>query len=296
MRLDEITGYLDELFRIGAFEPDLPFSRLVPMVYEGVGIELERYLEGAFLQTFHGLMMRNGESVNMVRCIVFLSDEILGKVFARGERDVLLISHHPLVMETSDRGFLPLSEATLSEMQRRAISVYVLHTPLDVHGEISTSRALARVLGVEAQGVYCEGPSGPVGIYGHLPAPLGFDDFVARVASASGVDTPNLIRNRDAVHTVGIIGGGADVDDILETADLGCDTFVTGTYYNQVQNDIGQRYRDEFERVRDSLDINLIECSHYASEAVVMRQDMVDLCVGRFGVPCEFIPQDDPWY
>jgi putative NIF3 family GTP cyclohydrolase 1 type 2 len=164
---------------------------------------------------------------------------------------------------------------------------------LDVHGEISPSRALARALGVEAQGVYCEGPGGPVGIHGRLPTPLQFDDFVVQVASASGVDGPNSVRNRNVVHMVGVVGSVVDVDDILETAGLGCDTLVTGIYYNQVQNDIGQRYRDEFERVRDSLGINLIECSHYASEAVVMREDMVDLCVGRFGVPCEFIPQDD---
>ena len=66
--------------------------------------------------------------------------------------------------------------------------------------------------------------------------------------------------------------------------------------WNQVQNEIGQRYRDEFESIRDSLTIGLIECSHYASEAVVMRVDMVDLCRERLGVECEFVPQVDPWY
>jgi hypothetical protein len=71
---------------------------------------------------------------------------------------------------------------------------------------------------------------------------------------------------------------------------------VTGTYWNQVQTEIGRWYRREFAAIRDSLRISLIECSHYASEAVVMREDMIELCSTRFGLPCEFVPQDDPWY
>ena len=82
---------------------------------------------------------------------------------------------------------------------------------------------------------------------------------------------------------------------IQQAAELGCDVLVTGTYWNQVQTEIGQRYRDEFEGIRDGLAISLVECSHYASEAVVMRTDVVALCE-RFGLACEFVPQDDPWY
>lgn len=44
---------------------------------------------------------------------------MVDKVLARGERDVLVISHHPLVMETSDRGFLPLSETSLVGMLKQ---------------------------------------------------------------------------------------------------------------------------------------------------------------------------------
>ena len=65
---------------------------------------------------------------------------------------------------------------------------------------------------------------------------------------------------------------------ILKGAELGCDALVTGTCWNQVQTEIGQRYRDEFKRIRDDLTISLVECSHYASEAIVMRTDVVELC------------------
>jgi len=234
--------------------------------------------------------------VDKIYCIVFLSDEILAKVLARGERDVLLISHHPLVMETHNRGFLPLSEEHLLEMQRRGISVYILHTPLDVHAEVSTSRALARELGLLRLRGWDQVPGGNAGLYGHLVAPIGFDGLLTRVSAVTRVDDLHSIQYHPLVHTIAVLAGGTDVAGIQEATALGCDVLVTGTYYNFLQNEIGQRYRDEFEAISDHLEIGLIECSHYASEAVVMREDMLDLCTSHFGIDCEFLPQDDPWY
>ena len=295
-RLDQIARELDTFFRIDEFQPDSPFTRLVPRIYESTGIQLERYVQKSFLETFHGLMIRNGQTVDKIYCTVFLSEEILDKVFAQDERDVLLISHHPLAMETSNRGFLPLSERYFEEMQGRAISVYVLHTPLDVHDEISTSRALARELGLEDPKGYYQVPGGYAGLYGRLPAPMEFDALLSRIGEVTGVGDLHFIRNHHVVHTLAIIPGGTDVVGIREASALPCDAFLTGTYYNLVQNEVGRRYREEFDGMRDSLEISLIEGSHYASEAVVMREEMVDLCVNRFGIDCEFIPQDDPWY
>jgi putative NIF3 family GTP cyclohydrolase 1 type 2 len=299
--LNEIAAQLDAFFRLDRFEPDSPFSGLVPGVYAGAGIAFENYLEPTFLETCHGLMVRNGQAVNRIRTIVFLSEEILDTVLDRGERDVLLITHHPLVMETGGRGFLPLPERYFFRMQERAISVYALHTPLDVHDTVSTGRALARELGIEGLNAFYRVSGGYAGVrcagvHGRLPTPLLFDDLLEKVTSVTGVSDPHFIRHHQAVQTVGVIPGGTGVPGILEACDLGNDVLVTGTYYNLVQTGIGQRYRDEFEAIREELKISLVECSHYASEAVVMRTDVIALCAERFGIDCEFIPQADPWY
>jgi putative NIF3 family GTP cyclohydrolase 1 type 2 len=296
MRLDDVTAELDAFFKIDAFQPDLPFSRLVPTVYEGTGIELETYLESRFLERFHGLMVRASQQVEKIYSIVFVSDEMVDNVLARGERDVLVISHHPLVMETSDRGFLPLSETSLVGMLKNGVSVYVLHTPLDVHKEISTSRALARELGLVELELYYKVRGGYAGVYGNLPAPVDFDVLVQRVRDVTDVPDVHFIRNREVVRRIAVLGGGSNVAGIRQVEALSCDTLVTGTYYNQVQNEIGQRNREEFESIKNGLRINLLECSHYASEAVVMRRDIADFCTARFGMACEFLPQDNPWY
>jgi len=296
MDLDQVTRELDAFFRLDAFEPDSPFCRLVPEVYEGTGIELARYVEPNFLETFHGLMIRNGQAVSKIYNVVFLSDEMVGAALGRAGRDILLIAHHPLVMETSDRGFLSLSEACLVDMQERAISAYVLHTPLDVHDQVSTSRALAGELGLEGLKGYDAVPGGYAGVYGRLPSPVPFDGLLQRVIEVTGVSDLHWIESHPIVHTMAVLGGGTDVEGIMEATALGCDALVTGTYYNMVRTEIGRRYREAFDQVREGLEISLIECSHYASEAVVMRRDMVALCADRLGVDCEFIPQSDPWY
>lgn len=294
--LEAVAADLDSFFEIDTFQPDSPFSGLVPSVYGGTGIDLDVHLEGTFLKRFHGLMLRNSSAVLRIYTVVFLSNEIVRKVSARGVQDVLLISHHPLVMETSNRGFLPLSEVSFATMREKGISVYVLHTPLDVHGKVSTSGALARELGLAELGRFHEVRGGYAGVYGDLPTLTEFGDLLSRVREVTGVQDVHFVTNRRAVQRIAVLGGGTDAEGIREVEELDCHVLVTGTYYNLVQNEIGKRYRAEFDRIKDTLAINLVECSHYASEAIVMRKDMVELCAARFGIECEFVPQDDPWY
>ncbi|MCP4536319.1 MAG: hypothetical protein GY832_04160 [Chloroflexi bacterium] len=60
--LDDLVTQLDLFFNIDRFQPDLPFSHLVPQVYAETGIEIEIVLESTFLERFYGLMAHNKES------------------------------------------------------------------------------------------------------------------------------------------------------------------------------------------------------------------------------------------
>lgn len=295
MKLARIVEELDSYFRIDNFPSDMPFSLLVPEVYELNQICIKDYVPSDFFNRFHGLMLNNGKNVRKIYTIVFLSEEI-DKVFDRDENDILLISHHPLNMETSRRGFLPLSENYLKEMQKRSISVYILHTPLDVHEQVSTAGALSKSLDLEATKRYYELSIGLGGVYGNFGTPIKFQDFLNKVSNITCVNDLNFIARQEFVNQLGVLPGGTTVDGILETSNLGCDTLLTGTYYNQIQNEIGKQHREEFEKVQDDLKINVVECSHYASEAIVMKTDMINLCRNQFNLECEFISQDDPWY
>jgi putative NIF3 family GTP cyclohydrolase 1 type 2 len=41
--------------------------------------------------------------------------------------------------------------------------------------------------------------------------------------------------------------------------------------------------------------MSLIECSHYATEKIVMEKELLDL-IKLQGIDAEFIKQDNPWY
>src|SRR3989339_780878 len=168
MELELLTHQLDTEFNIANIPPDGTFSRVLPRVYDAANIEFRRYTEASFLQTFHGLMLKNGGLVNKVYLAVFLSGEILDKIFSQNISDALIFLHHPMDMESSGRGFLPVEEKYFLKLKRRRISIYCLHTPLDINKSVSTSRSIAKVLKLQNQREYSKCSIGYAGIYGNL--------------------------------------------------------------------------------------------------------------------------------
>jgi putative NIF3 family GTP cyclohydrolase 1 type 2 len=292
--LQQISKRLDDFFDVREFPPDQPFSSLVPEVHIKAGIDIWSYLTPSFSKAFNGLMVNNTKEVHKIVGMVFLGDECLDQLLDRGDRNVLLVSHHPIFMETSNRGFLPISLKYWKEMKARRISAYVLHNPLDVHHQISTGRAWARALQLEQVTPYHSFLTGCAGVWGRLPEKASFEELLSQVSCISGVADCHFVKHRPQVCQIGVVAGGIGTDAILDTIDQGCDSLLTGTYYNQVQNDIGRQYREEFNALRQSLDINLIECSHYASEKLVIL-DLLEFCAAEFGLPTDFISQKDPW-
>ena len=295
MIVQQISNRLDEFFQVREFSPDQPFSSIVPEIHVQAGIDVGRYLTRSFLQTFNGLMVDNTQDVHKIVGMVFLGKEGgLDQLLDRGDRNILLLSHHPIFMETSKRGFLPTSLRYWEEMRAREISAYVLHNPLDVHPQISTGSAWARALRLQQVTPYHRFLTGWGGVCGRLPETNTFAAFLNQVSHISGVTDCHFIEHRRQVCQLGIVAGGIGTDAILDTIHQGCDTLLTGTYYNQVQNEIGRRYREQFDALRPSLDINLIECSHYASEKPVILE-LLAFCTAEFGLPTDFISQNDPW-
>lgn len=295
MNLDLIVRQLDDEFSIQNIPQDEPFSRILPKIYDAAHIEFRQYATDHFLQTFHGLMLKNGDKVDKVYLAVFLSGEILDKVFAQDTTDAMIFLHHPMDMESSGRGFLPIEKKYFLELQRRRISVYSLHTPLDIHKRISTSRSIAKVLKVQNIREYNKHSIGYAGIYGSLEEKVSFIDFINSLKEIFNLKEIHYLQRFPTVYQIGIIaGGGADIAYIKETMDIGCDTYLSGDYLNKVKTENSIRRRVEFEKTKDSLNINLIECSHYATEKVVLINEMQNYFIS-FGLPTEFIDQANYW-
>lgn len=296
MNLEQITKQLDEKFNVQNIPPDMPFSRVMPKIYDMEKIDFRKYLTDDFLQNFHGLMIKNSKEVNKVYLTVFLSEEILDKIFTKAEKNVLIFSHHPVEMETSNRGFLPLREKYFIGMKKRRISVYTLHTPLDINEAISTSLSIAKVLELKNITRYHKNSIGFSGIIGCLSKEIKFEEFIKYLKKIFNLQEIHYAKRFNNVFKIGIIaGGGADVEYIKESIDLGCDTYLSGDYENKIKNEYSIQKRKEFDEVRDLLEINLIECSHYATEKLVIINDIRNL-FESYGLNTMFIEQNDAWH
>lgn len=295
MNLESLVHQLNDEFNIDKMPPDEPFSRILPKIYDAAHIEFRCYAAAEFLKAFNGLMLKNSNIVNKVYLAVFLSGEILDKVFSQDVSDALIFSHHPMDMESSNRGFLPIEERYFLEMQRRRISVYSLHNPLDVHKTISTSRSIANALKLQNCQEYNPCSIGYAGIYGTLKDKIPFTEFINLLKVTFNLNDIHYLRRFSTVYKVGIIaGGGAEVEYMKEAINLGCDTYLSGDYLNKVKTENSIKRRAEFEAVKDSLNINLVECSHYATEKAVLANEMQDY-FRDLGLEAEFIGQADHW-
>jgi len=295
MKLPDLKNKLDSDFNIENMPADFPFSNSLPKKYDQSGIDYRKYYADEFLVNYHGLALNNSDNVSKVYLAVFLSEEIVEKILEKKEHNVLVFVHHPMNIETSGRGTVPLPEKYLLELREQNISVYVLHSPLDVNEKISTSASLAKALNISVTERYDKEDSGFHGVAGYLPKKVIYEEFIATIKKELNIDNPYHLKRKDYVYRVGVIaGGGSDIAYINETSDLGCDTYVTGDYINRLENENGELDRQKFESQKSDININLIASSHYASEKCVLANEMKKY-FEEIGLACELIEHKNPW-
>ncbi len=292
----ELVAKLDSFFNTASFSEkgDLYYF---PPGYESI---LERFLTPGFLvSAWNGLMMNNTAALDRVYLIVFPTPNVLDTIIAReverGAPGALIFSHHLADYQEAGPGFTVIPETHLEELREHHVSFYHCDAPLDCHPEMSTSTALAEALKLREQRRF----SGDTGVLGKV-GPVGFHEFARKVATVT--ELPYLrysaIRhNGRPVQQVGIVTGTGGQPDVIQAAiDQGCDTFVTGEWWLYGPGETRAAYREQIHAFLQTADVNLIGTSHYASEAVVMRDPLPEWF--RENIPSVeplFIPQDDPW-
>jgi putative NIF3 family GTP cyclohydrolase 1 type 2 len=293
MRTADLAARLDEFFRIDTYPPD-DFAE-IEQFSRDAGVPLEKYVTPEFMRRHNGLMLHNADDVERVYTLVFPSDEVLGEVERRADGAPLLIfTHHPMDFETSGRGLMPIGETAFQRLRDAGISLYSAHAPLDCHETISTSRSLARAAGVHIEEMCAEYHGGYAGVIGSVDeTPLG--SFVQRIKQKLAVDRVDLHDHSPSVKRVAVVAGGAAFPPMMQEAiDGGCDTYVTGDFRVRHGGPWADQHRPEFDAFVQSAPINLIGGSHFATEAEVLRKEMLGW-FNSLGLTAEFIPQEDPW-
>lgn len=300
MKQAELVSQLDTLFSIEAFDESVHWK---PLLAERDLQALERFALPGFLGgTWNGLMLDNAEQVDRVYTVVFPTQDVIDTVIAkevgRGAPGALIFAHHLLNFNQEKRRFSPISEEQLEEMAEHRISFYLCHAPLDCHAEVSTTVALANMLGLREQARFAPYYGGLAGVHGVIGKPTTFQAFAQRLAKVTDVEHlryDQVRHNGQAVQHVAVVSGNGSQLSLLEQAvELGCDTYVTGQWWLYADHPDAEAQREQMRGFMLGQRMNLLGVSRYATEMVVMRDQMPGWFRGH-GLETEFVPQDDPW-
>lgn len=296
MYLTDLTNFLDSFFNVDVIKPDLPFSYVVPMIYKQHWINYKHWFEDKFLISFHGLMMKNSDIIKKVFLTVFMNEDILQNILKTNIEDVIIISHHPVWDETSWRWFLPVPENILNQLKLRRISLYVLHSPLDNHNIISTSSSVLGLFDAKAISHVGKYDGHDVWIIWELNTEIYFADFIKKLPELFDVPYVNYIKKKEKIKTIAIVPWwGTDIDLILSAQGKWADVYLTGDYNNKLELPSWEEERKKLQLMIGSLRMNLVECSHYATEKIVMEHELLNLIKSKW-ISSEFIKQENPWY
>lgn len=299
MNQAELVRKLDDYFAVKVFDEREQWQQKIPAA-DLAGYR--RYAVPEFLEgSWNGLMLDNALDVDRVYLVVFPGQAVLDTILAleleREAPGALIFAHHPADFEESDRGFLGISEAQIEDLQEHDISFYSCHQPLDYHPETSTVMALAKAIKLRDSEVFVNESGHPEGAHGRV-ADMSFGSFAALLAEVT--ELPHLryqqirFNGQPVEHVALIPGGGCEPEQLLRARDLGCDTYLTGHWWLEGDYAYADEHRARMRELVPTLPMNLLGTSHYASEMVVMRDQMP----GWFrnaGIEARFIKQPDPW-
>lgn len=264
--------------------------------------ELRRRGSSQFRRTCNGLVGGDAErEIRRVYLLVFPELGLLDSVVRaeRGRRDggALVITHHPVDMETGGRGFVAIPSDRLDALDELGIGLFVLHAPLDCHAEISTSRAIGDGLGLRFERTFAPYVGGDAGVIGAQAAEP-FDRFAERVRRLCELPwfRPDQVRFAGrAVERVAIVAGGGDDTGYLEQAQqLGCDTYLAGHWWTPHPGSWCDANRAAIAAMLPRLTMNLLSASHDGSELVVFRDRLAPL-LASWGLEPVLLRQVDHW-
>ena len=212
-----------------------------------------------------------GTEVTSAVVALDITDAVIEEAIACGAQ--LIVSHHPLIFE-------PMKRVTDDDIKGRKIirmiqnglSGICMHTNLDA-AEGGVNDCLMAALGARVTGLlspHGTHPDGtPFGIsrIGELPAPVDFDDFLARTKQRLHVSALRYVSGGRQVQRIACCGG-AGGSDMRKAVEAGCDTYVTADL----------KY-DHFLDARD-FGLNLIDADHFCTENVVvprLRQLLLEI-------------------
>ncbi len=294
MLQEQLVKKIDRDFKIKKFRKEA-FARFLPHLYKKNRKKIPDLIEPGFLKRFNGLMLDAGnKEIKNIYTIVFPCEEVINRIIKLNRKQpALIITHHPLDWSTN-RGFQIHPKNRLKKLADNNISVYSMHVPLDVNPNISTGRSIVNEIKLQNQKKFLKYFGGYAGYYGKVRK-QGFLEFEKKAKKVFKIQQTRSSKALNWVEKVAIVpGGGGNPDFIKEAIALDCDTLLIGQWWSYHGDDLARRNNKKTEWLLKNHKINLIGCSHYATEALVMEKEMV-WYFKKLGLNTAFVGQKNPW-
>ena len=272
MNAKELYQKLDEDFELDLCKDD--WSRM----------DYNEFISENFKKRYMGVLLDNSIKIKRVYTAVFPSNLVLDKILKSSKKDVLLVTHHPMVWDIrkAPQIFTDINTKFFPILKERRISIYTIHVPLDKNGKYSTTTNLAKILEIAPEGEFYEYFGVKVGIYGKTELSTA-EELAEKLRTVVGhkIKLWQYGSNEIKDNKVALVaGGGNEIDIIQEILDLGINTYITGV---TLLND----YSKPTHGFEKNHKINLIGGTHYSTEKFAC----IALCdyFKNVNLPCEFI-------
>lgn len=280
MLLNQVVEYLDEAFYLN--------DTLEDLVAWSFTKSSKEYLNKDFMDKKTGLILNSSDHIQEVFTCVFVTDNIIDQVLSK--ENCLLVTHHNFDYYEDGRGLCPIKGHNLARLKEKNISLYVAHAGLDTHEKYGTSKALAELLDLKIESYFFNYFGKPTGLIASLNCDI--NDLCNTIKNRLVRKNLTLKIHHNHISKIAIIAGGGDEPDILQEAQrLGADTMIGGTIENTWNFPPVQALNKAFHHLNDSLKLNLIGASHYATE----RPAMINVLkfFNQIGIESSFLEDED---
>lgn len=226
----------------------------------------------------NGLQVEGREQVRRVVTGVTASQALLDAAVVE-EADAILV-HHGYFWKGEDECVRGMKKQRLQTLLAHDMNLFAYHLPLDGHPQLGNNAALARVLGLEIEGVMEPGNPLSIGLTGRLPHAMSAEEFADYVESRLGREVLHIGESKDEVETLAWCTGAAQ-GFIQQAQALGVDAYLSGEISEPTVH------------VARETGIHYFACGHHATERYGI-QAVGDWLADEFDIEHVFIDIDNP--
>ncbi|MBU0654433.1 MAG: Nif3-like dinuclear metal center hexameric protein [Gammaproteobacteria bacterium] len=173
----------------------------------------------------NGLQVEGRAEVQKIVTGVSATQELLDAAVELNADAVLV--HHGYFWKNESPVIRGMKKRRIATLLKHDISLFGYHLPLDAHPELGNNAQLAKLLGIQNEGVMDERELQGVGNIGSLPEPQSLEAFGKHVANVLGREPLLISAGDQPIRRIAWCTGGAQ-GYIQQAFDLGMDAYLSG--------------------------------------------------------------------